>query len=102
MFEATNPWAPSQRSTGLSWRSKCLLVPKLPIGPEVVPFWDYLVEFPLNPKPKPKKELLWGLWVQGSRALGPRAASRFMLTQTFQNPFIKEYTLYHNRIPNMN
>ena len=37
----------------------------LPIGPKVVPFWGSYLEFPktLNPKVIPKRELLWGLWV---------------------------------------
>ena len=30
----------------------------LPIGPTVVPFWDCLIYM------NPKKELLWGLWVE--------------------------------------
>ena len=33
----------------------------LPIGPKVVPFSDYLTYGILNMNPK--KELLWGLWV---------------------------------------
>ena len=38
------------------------MCPKLlPIGPKVVPFWGSYLEFY---KVIPKKELLWGLWVE--------------------------------------
>ena len=40
----------------------CWITVGLPIGPKVVPFWGSYLEF--YKVYNPKKELLWGLWVE--------------------------------------
>ena len=46
----------------------------MPRGPIVVPFWDYLISLGFRVyrilQKKPKKELLWGFWVDRNREAG--------------------------------
>ena len=48
----------------------------LPIGPKVVPFWEYPIRMR---NMNPKKELLWGLWVKPKPDMGLGLHGEFRL-----------------------